>query len=96
MRGYFPNELKGLRIMAGYTQKEVAIFLNLSHTENILRWEKGIVLPGLIYLFQLSQLYKVPIHELYIDVWELLKDDIDLKIQQYERSEFISQLKSLE
>jgi DNA-binding XRE family transcriptional regulator len=96
MEAYFPNKLKELRKTAGYTQKEVAVFLSLSHTENILRWEKGYVLPGLIYLYQLSLLYKVPVHELYFDIWDYFKEEMNLKLQQHEKNIFINQLSSLE
>lgn len=96
MEAYFPNKLKELRKTAGYTQKEVAVFLNLSHTENILRWERGYVLPGLIYLCQLALLYNVPIHELYVEIWEYFKAEINLKLQQHEKDIFVNQLAKFE
>ena len=62
---YIPNRLRKYRILAGYSQKDVAIILGMKSTSRISKWEQGTALPSLEYLFKLSILYHVLCDELY-------------------------------
>jgi transcriptional regulator with XRE-family HTH domain len=62
---YIPNRLRKYRILAGYSQKDVAHILGMKSTSRISKWEQGTALPSLEYLFKLSILYRVLCDELY-------------------------------
>ncbi len=62
---YIPNRLRKYRILAGYSQKDVAIILGMKSTSRISKWEQGTALPSLEYLLKLSILYHVLCDELY-------------------------------
>ena len=89
-RGRIPNSLKKYRKSVGLTQKEVAHILGLQKSSCISRWEKGLALPNIKYVFQLSLLYKTVPHILYDDFWDVLKDEVK-KIE----SELLAQQESL-
>ena len=66
--------------MAGLSQRTVAKLLNVSNTNCISRWEKGLTTPPLTIVLQLSIIYNTsPIH-LYLELWESLKQDISLDL----------------
>jgi transcriptional regulator with XRE-family HTH domain len=88
----FPNKLKWYRKSKGYTQLEVSEMLDLSTSGNTLRWEKGMVLPGLIPLCQLSVLYNVEVSKLYPEVFEVVTKDIGEKLKALEKEKFIARL----
>lgn len=60
-----PNRLRKHRILAGYSQKDVADILGMKSTSRISKWEQGTALPSLEYLLKLSILYHVLCDELY-------------------------------
>ena len=68
-KGRFPNKLKKYRRCAGYSQKKLARLLGLSDTALISRWEHGIVLPQMRYVFRLSRMYHTLPHLLFEDFW---------------------------
>ena len=49
------------------------------------------VLPGLISLYQLSVLYNAEISELYPDVFEVVRKDIDEKLNVLEKKKLIDE-----
>jgi len=67
-----PNSLKRFRRIAGLSQKKAAITLRIQQG-TLSRWEKGIAIPGLKYLFLLSLLYQALPTDLYGDVWQQLQ-----------------------
>jgi transcriptional regulator with XRE-family HTH domain len=73
-RGRIPNSLKRYRRLAGLSQKRVALTLGLQQA-TLSRWEKGMALPGIRYLFQLSLLYRALPNDLYSDLWQVLKHE---------------------
>jgi transcriptional regulator with XRE-family HTH domain len=71
----FPNKLKSFRRQRGYSRKKVARVLGHADTSTLSRWERGLVLPGLLQTFHLARIYNVLPHELFITLWnELAKD----------------------
>ncbi len=80
---------------SGYSQIEVAGFLELNNSGNISRWEKGEVIPGLIHLYQLAALYKIPVSDLYPSVWNIIKTEMNSKIQLHEKKKFIDDVTSI-
>ena len=75
-QGRIPNSLKKFRKSVGFTQKEVAGILRLQKSSCISRWEKGITLPNLKYVIELSILYRTLPQTLYGDFWDTLKSEI--------------------
>ncbi len=59
------NKLKEYRIKAGLTQFEVMIKLGFRSTDRVSKWENGNGLPGVINLFKLAEIYRVPPQDLY-------------------------------
>lgn len=60
----------------GYSQKEVATFLGFESTSRISRWEKGEAMPSVKNLLKLSVLYATLPNELYFDLWQEVKGDV--------------------
>lgn len=60
----------------GYSQKEVAALLGFESTSRISRWEKGEAMPSVKNLLKLSVLYATLPNELYFDLWQDAKSDI--------------------
>jgi transcriptional regulator with XRE-family HTH domain len=85
-----PNSLKRYRRIAGYSQKEVGVLLQLQKSSNLSRWEKGLSFPGTKYLFQLCILYKTLPENIYSEVW----DKISLEVKRHEK-ELLAQQESL-
>jgi len=59
------NNLRTLRKANSLTQKEVAAHIGHKSQDRISHWEKGQMVPHMKNLIKLSQLYQVPIQELY-------------------------------
>ncbi len=71
-----PNSLKKYRRSLGLSQRDVATFLGVKNSSCISCWEKGLFIPSVKHLFQLSLLYKTLPNNLYSNLWDELKDDI--------------------
>ena len=70
-----PNHLRKYRRARGLDQQEVAKILGLKNTSAISRWEKGICLPGPIFMFKLAILYRTMVDALFIEIRrELLEE----------------------
>lgn len=78
----FPNKLKSYRRCNGLSQKKVARTLGLADTGTLSRWEKGVVIPGTVYLFRLAQLYHTQPHHLFDALWNHYGSDEHLLAQQ--------------
>ncbi|NNV53877.1 helix-turn-helix domain-containing protein [Limnovirga soli] len=76
---HIPNRLRHYRKLCGYTQKDVAILLNLGSTARISLWERGLTYPSAINLIKLSVIYRTIVNELYYDHWVEFKEDIAMK-----------------
>lgn len=92
----FPNSLKKYRMKAGLKQYEVAELLELSHSGNISRWEKGFVLPSLIHLIEFIQLYDATPQELYPEICEMISIDIASKKERLEYKKFNNKLTNIQ
>lgn len=57
--------LAAARVNAGYTQDAVARELHVSK-KTVVNWEKGKVIPKFIVLTTLSNLYNIPIDNIYL------------------------------
>lgn len=80
-QGRFPNKLKQYRRLFGLQQKQVAWILGLKEASPISRWEKGISLPSIGQLFQLSKLYKALPNALYFELWKDVSAQVETKEQ---------------
>jgi transcriptional regulator with XRE-family HTH domain len=76
----FPNNIRKYRRIAGYSQKEASFILGFKQTSTVSKWEKGLLLPGIRYIFILSHLYNVLPHKLYPTLWESTKEEINEKV----------------
>jgi transcriptional regulator with XRE-family HTH domain len=73
---HFPNQLKKYRAIHGLTQTQVAYVLGFSNVTRIGQWEQGHAIPGFVNLLKLSILYDAHLPELYSDIFQELKSDI--------------------
>jgi len=73
----FPNKLREIRKNRGLKQIEVAQMLGLTSTDRISHWEKRLASPGIINLFKLSVLYDIPVEQLYADLYEVIKKEMN-------------------
>ncbi|WP_414655137.1 helix-turn-helix domain-containing protein [Flavobacterium sp. UBA6046] len=62
----YKNNLKALRIQHNLTQREVAALLGHKSQDRISRWEQGQSVPHIKNLMKLSEVFKVPMQELYL------------------------------
>jgi len=76
--GQFPNKLKSFRRINGFSRKKVARIIGHSDTSTLSRWERGIVLPGILQVFQLSRMYHTLPHDLFDELWNDLEKDESL------------------
>ena len=75
----YPNRLKKFRRLFCFSQKEVARLVGLADASLLSRWEKGISLPTLVYLFRLARIYKTMPTEMYTDLWQLVSNEMTVK-----------------
>lgn len=74
-----PNKLRTYRKTTGYSQKEIAKVFGFKYINNISRWEKGLAIPSLEFLFCLSHLYGASPQELYPDLWQFSKEKLETR-----------------
>lgn len=60
----FSKNLKAIRLKNGFSQKQVAEFLNIS-PQSISKWEKGEALPSIDFLPQLSKYLRCEINDFF-------------------------------
>ena len=77
---HIPNRLRKYRILKGNSQSEVADQLSLKSIVPIDNWEKGLSLPNLENLLKLSILYEVREEELYNQVAEVLRSEMQKRV----------------
>jgi len=73
----FPNRLRRHRKIAGYSQCEAAQLLGLRSANRLSRWEQGQSLPSLRNIFKLCALYKTLAEELYSDVLNEARQELN-------------------
>lgn len=74
-----PNRLKRYRKSRGLSQKDVAQILGLKNSSMISRWEKGLALPSMLNAFKLALLYRIWTDNLYMDLLDALKGEIQMR-----------------
>ena len=74
----FPNKLRSYRRSNGYSRKKVARVLGHADTSILSRWERGIVLPGVLQAFKLARIYHTLPQILFDDLWNDLDKDESL------------------
>jgi transcriptional regulator with XRE-family HTH domain len=81
---YIPNRLRKYRRDMGYSQQYVAKKLKLPSSCNLSRWEKGLTRPSIEDLLKLSLLYNTLVEQLYADLKETLREELQLNsLQQH-------------
>ena len=60
----------------GLNQRQVARLLGLYDTKPLSLWEKGVAMPGAIYLFKLSIIYRTFPNELYYELYLELREEL--------------------
>jgi transcriptional regulator with XRE-family HTH domain len=80
------NNLRGIRVGLGLKQTDVAGMLGHASPDRISHWEKGVAFPGVVNLFKLSLIYRVPPKQLYADLYKSLADE--LQHENGSKSEF--------
>lgn len=78
------QRLKKVRVDKGYSQNDVATFLNISR-QSISRWETDKSYPDIDNLVELSKYYEVSIDELLIETKEL-QQEINEKTAQMNKN----------
>lgn len=53
------------RVNAGMTQEEAAKALGINRT-TLVKWENGQVIPGTIQLIAMSNIYRIPIDNIFV------------------------------
>lgn len=61
---YFPSNLRFLRLLNGYTQKELSSFLHISR-QGYSNYEHARRFPSMDILFSLCALFQVPLESLF-------------------------------
>ncbi len=89
-----PNRLRKHRRIIGYTQKQVAQRLKLKGVGRISQWENGARFPGIRNLIKLSILYRTLVDELYYDLREVIRKDLDCYGSELEEAIFDKHLQS--
>ncbi len=68
-----PNRLRKQRLIHGYSQKQLAVKLDMESTNHISLWEQGLSAPSLKYLLKLCIIYNTLIEELYFEFLQELR-----------------------
>jgi transcriptional regulator with XRE-family HTH domain len=71
-----PNKLKLYRQMEGYSQRDVAQILSFKNSAVISSWEMGRNRPSFEYLLKLSILYHTLPAELFCDLYQHYREQI--------------------
>lgn len=84
--------LKDKRIVAGLSQKDVALKLGYSTSQFISNWERGISQPPLATLRKIAELYKVSADEMFNVLLKstISQVEIDLKKKFYSKETSVS------
>jgi DNA-binding XRE family transcriptional regulator len=84
--------LKEKRIVAGLSQKDVALKLGYSTSQFISNWERGISQPPLATLRKIAELYKVSADEMFNVLLKstITQVEIDLKKKFYSKDTTVS------
>ncbi|MHC5228067.1 helix-turn-helix domain-containing protein [Enterococcus sp. LJL99] len=78
------QRLKKIRLDKGYSQNDVATFLNISR-QSISRWETDKAYPDIDNLVELSKYYEVSIDDLLTET-KVLQQEINEKTEQMNRN----------
>jgi transcriptional regulator with XRE-family HTH domain len=73
------NNLRDIRVSLGLKQIDVAGMLGHASSDRISHWEKGVAFPGMVNLFKLSLIYRVPPEQFYVDLYKSLADELQQK-----------------
>jgi len=73
------NNLRDIRVSLGLKQTDVAEMFGHASPDRISHWEKGVAFPGIVNLFKLSLIYRVPPEQLYEDLYKSLADKLQQK-----------------
>mgnify|MGYP004702860097 CR=1 FL=1 len=95
----FASNISALRLMKGWTQEDLAIFLNVTR-QAVSKWETGVSTPDLDVLLYLSKLFSITINDLIekpvnygiSEFEEILKIDADvikIELSKYAVSDLI-------
>ena len=63
----------------GLKQTDVAGMLGHASPDRISHWEKGVAFPGVVNLFKLSLIYRVPPEQMFPDLHKSLADELQQK-----------------
>jgi transcriptional regulator with XRE-family HTH domain len=73
------NNLRDIRVSLGLKQIDVAHMLGHASPDRISHWEKGVAFPGVVNLFKLSLIYRVPPEQFYVYLYKSLTDELQQK-----------------
>ena len=73
------NNLRDIRVSLGLKQTDVAAMLGHASPDRISHWEKGVAFPGVVNLFKLSLIYRVPPEQMYADLYQSLANKLQQK-----------------
>jgi len=71
-----------MRLISGYSEKQVAAYLGIKNQEIITRWEKGESMPSTIKLLMLCSLYKVLLPHMYPDLYKKINAELNAKMKK--------------
>jgi len=70
------NRLRKYRKARGLKQGVAARIVGLADGSALSRWEQGVSLPSVVYLFRLAALYRTLVDTLYIDALRTIREEI--------------------
>jgi transcriptional regulator with XRE-family HTH domain len=62
----------------------VARMVGVSGISVLSRWERSVSVPGIVQVFRLARIYGVFPHELYEELWEQVRREIELQTSKGE------------
>jgi transcriptional regulator with XRE-family HTH domain len=82
-----PNRLQMHRKLLRYNQSHVAGLLGLKSPVMLSTWEQGGAMPTAINLIKLSLIYRTYPNELYSELFQELKEELNTKERELSKSE---------
>lgn len=77
-----PNHLRRYRKQMGLTQTETARLLGFAQATRLTKWEQGKSIPSIQNLFKLSVIYHCHPHELYLELFSELFEQLHTKTEE--------------
>jgi transcriptional regulator with XRE-family HTH domain len=78
--------LRSLRRRAGFSQRDLADLIGYLSGDQISRHERADNLPSLLIALSYEAVFRVPVAELFPGIYESVKQEIELRLVEYEKT----------